>query len=229
VERDAHAWVEVFFPTYGWIQFEPTASQSLVQRPVAVEPTIVPTPPADEENLKDLRNARMPETSQLPMATQPELIRWVQFHRIVLAALLALLVLIVVVALLARRRRRTFLESPELLASLLGMVGTWAGRFRIPWPASDTPLEHAARFGHRIPDASAVVSRIAGLFAAHRYGRQRPSSESVQSVASEWQRLQPNLWKQWLPRILRSRTTSLPTPQAPAEQDRQLLDPDRGQ
>ena len=30
---DAHAWVEVFFPNYGWIVFEPTASESLVIRP----------------------------------------------------------------------------------------------------------------------------------------------------------------------------------------------------
>src|SRR5438046_6774397 len=26
-EQDAHAWVEVYFPQYGWIEFEPTPSQ----------------------------------------------------------------------------------------------------------------------------------------------------------------------------------------------------------
>ncbi|NWG15722.1 MAG: hypothetical protein HXY41_03730 [Chloroflexi bacterium] len=31
-ERDAHTWVEVFFPGYGWIEFEPTAAQSPLNR-----------------------------------------------------------------------------------------------------------------------------------------------------------------------------------------------------
>ena len=32
-ERDAHTWVEVFFPEYGWIEFEPTAGESQLDRP----------------------------------------------------------------------------------------------------------------------------------------------------------------------------------------------------
>ena len=32
-ERDAHTWVEVFFPEYGWIEFEPTAGESPLDRP----------------------------------------------------------------------------------------------------------------------------------------------------------------------------------------------------
>jgi len=33
-QRDAHAWPEVYFPEYGWVIFEPTASQpSLIRRP----------------------------------------------------------------------------------------------------------------------------------------------------------------------------------------------------
>ncbi len=32
-ERDAHAWPEVYFPGYGWVEFEPTASQSILDRP----------------------------------------------------------------------------------------------------------------------------------------------------------------------------------------------------
>lgn len=32
-QKDSHAWPEVFFPGYGWIEFEPTASQSEISRP----------------------------------------------------------------------------------------------------------------------------------------------------------------------------------------------------
>ena len=43
-ERDAHAWPEVYFPGYGWIEFEPTGNQQPVQRPEEREekPAVIP-------------------------------------------------------------------------------------------------------------------------------------------------------------------------------------------
>ena len=45
-ERDAHTWVEVYFPGYGWIEFEPTAAQAPLNRvddtPIAQIPTATP-------------------------------------------------------------------------------------------------------------------------------------------------------------------------------------------
>jgi hypothetical protein len=41
-ERDAHAWPEVYFPAYGWIEFEPTVAQPAIVR--------VPGAPAGPES-----------------------------------------------------------------------------------------------------------------------------------------------------------------------------------
>lgn len=46
-ERDAHTWVEVYFPGYGWIEFEPTADEAPINRlddmvPQALLPTVTP-------------------------------------------------------------------------------------------------------------------------------------------------------------------------------------------
>lgn len=36
-ERDAHTWVEVYFPPFGWIEFEPTSGESILDRPSGAE------------------------------------------------------------------------------------------------------------------------------------------------------------------------------------------------
>jgi hypothetical protein len=58
-EADAHAWVEIYFPGYGWIEFEPTAgivpitrSRETEEVPLwptqALEPLVPPSTSADE-------------------------------------------------------------------------------------------------------------------------------------------------------------------------------------
>ncbi len=37
-EADAHTWVEVYFPGLGWIEFEPTAGESVLERPAGSDP-----------------------------------------------------------------------------------------------------------------------------------------------------------------------------------------------
>lgn len=67
-ERDAHTWVEVFFPGYGWVEFEPTAAQAPLNRgdtpPVPIPPVIQPT--------STLTNTPTPPPSPTPPATQEE-------------------------------------------------------------------------------------------------------------------------------------------------------------
>ena len=57
-QRDAHAWPEVYFPDNGWVEFEPTSSQSPLVRPAGdaslsgsgLTPTLVGTPQGNLAN-----------------------------------------------------------------------------------------------------------------------------------------------------------------------------------
>lgn len=80
-ERDAHTWVEVYFPGYGWIEFEPTAAQAPLNRvddaPVPFSPsatpaftaTPTPTPTETATPTQDPSTPQPQAAAQLPSLT----------------------------------------------------------------------------------------------------------------------------------------------------------------
>jgi transglutaminase-like putative cysteine protease len=55
-ERDAHTWVEVYFPGYGWVEFEPTADEAPLDR-------------ADDETAQTILPTVTPQPSPTPQPT----------------------------------------------------------------------------------------------------------------------------------------------------------------
>lgn len=51
-QKDAHSWPEVYFPSYGWVEFEPTASQPVLTR---LETNLAPA--GDQFSLEEEREA----------------------------------------------------------------------------------------------------------------------------------------------------------------------------
>ncbi|MDX1522270.1 MAG: transglutaminaseTgpA domain-containing protein, partial [Anaerolineae bacterium] len=62
VNADAHSWVEVYFPRYGWIEFEPTAAQPGIIRPTSAE------------NENSFASGSFPNPDQLPDGSRPDLL-----------------------------------------------------------------------------------------------------------------------------------------------------------
>jgi hypothetical protein len=71
--RDAHAWPEVYFPTYGWIEFEPTGNQDALERPLIdpISPTSSdsPTLPLNPNQGNTSLAERREEPEELPTNT----------------------------------------------------------------------------------------------------------------------------------------------------------------
>ena len=128
-QLNAHAWTEVYFPGLGWIEFEPTASQPSIQRPLGESPTEGGTGPAapgeTEPGERDRLEDRLEELLALednpvgdPFATAHESTRdatpWV--------VLLALGMILLVLAWRVRRLRGMS-PLPVLLAGGMRRLG----------------------------------------------------------------------------------------------------------
>jgi hypothetical protein len=76
-ERDAHTWVEVYFPLAGWVEFEPTSAQQVLDRPDSNGPpptstptlTPSPTPPPPTATRSGPQPAGVSTQTQQPQMT----------------------------------------------------------------------------------------------------------------------------------------------------------------
>jgi hypothetical protein len=207
-EENAHAWVEVFFPTYGWVQFEPTASQPLIERPKQQVPSrsiISPQPnvpggqeQSDYERLMNMQRRPGGAIANLVPMTSPIMI-WLDAYKWdLLGVVLAALIIAGAVLFFRSRQRRFFSADNGLIVRMFGLIGSWADRLGVPWPASHTPWEHAHAFSTVLPEAGEPINRLTGLLMAQQYGAQEPAPEALQGVVSDWRSMQPVLWKRWI-------------------------------
>ncbi|MCL6431684.1 MAG: DUF4129 domain-containing protein [Anaerolineae bacterium] len=181
-ERDAHAWVEVFFPGYGWVEFEPTPYRSSFARPLGGEPGTWPAPePAGDQQAEDSRSGR---------------------------ALLVLAVAVValggfltgVVSLI--RSRRSFSARHVVLQVYARMV-RWAERVRLGPERGETPREFGARLGRAIEErgewakgAAEEVGVITRAYVEARYSPRPLSARDAGQALTAWENLRGRL--RWL-------------------------------
>lgn len=194
-ERNAHAWVEAFFPDYGWIPFEPTRSQpplvygagedatgpaptptpepaptptAVAAQPPAAQPT--PTPPA------------MPVVPEEPSTLDrvPEPLAWA-------SALTGLALVAGVIAFVMAWRwgLRGLSPAGSLYARAL-KAGRWLGVRPEP---TTTPAEYAELLGRSIPAAREPARAVANLYVAERFGARAPSPATSDAGQNGWRRL----------------------------------------
>jgi transglutaminase-like putative cysteine protease len=194
VEANAHAWVEVYFPNYGWIEFEPTANRPQIERPKKSEPT--PSPEFDpnwEARRRRERDLDMLEDEDLGFGRATPLpwldLFWADPHNVAivggsLATLVAIGVLAVVLATRARRLAR-LAPAARVYEAMLGRA-RWLGLREQTYA---TPLERAHAIGNALPDAQADAVRIAALYTRERFSARTLETDERATLATAWDKV----------------------------------------
>lgn len=180
-ESDAHTWVEVYFPHYGWVEFEPTASRELIVRAESL--SLDGFLPFDPDNMQanplnpDEALAPTPAPREGPSADGPQVIPGQAGGLSAAARLLRGLTLLALLGggaaglwvWLDRRSLRRLSEVGRSYARL-NTHAPWVGLDFLP---SDTPHERAAALGERVPQGRGPIRRIVDLYAQEIYTAER--------------------------------------------------------
>jgi transglutaminase-like putative cysteine protease len=192
-EAEAHSWPEIYFPEYGWIEFEPTAAQ-----PVPDRSAQAPRPEFAGGPLPPLEPAE-------PKSAAWTSLWWLSLPGgVVLTAAGAATWLLVD----GWRLRRL---SPAVAAALLyERLQNHGRRLAVPTWRGDTPYEYTEsltarvealgqgrRWGALLRPATQEVRWLADLYVRTSYSPRPPDSSEQGQAIQTWQRLQQRLWLAW--------------------------------
>jgi transglutaminase-like putative cysteine protease len=212
LNRNAHSWIEVYFPHYGWVEFEPTAAQPTILRlrrdenegpasgafspdseAFAPFDRVEDNPPLGDESglgaLLPFLTFTLPflGTVQVPRA----IVNW---------GTAFLLVALVAGGVLAWRR----FWIPLSQATTTGIFGQmlwlarWIGLRFGPW---QTPYEKAGEIKASMPEGQAQVDLIAHEYVRDQFSHHSPDAGEQHRVDRAWQRLRSLMLRRVVQRL----------------------------
>ena len=177
LNRDAHAWPEVYFPNIGWVEFEPTVNQNPIVRPQTKSQI------AAQQNNSSNANSNQPRENPTGTSTNPVISNTMRGDILSISFSLLLLGLMV----FAFRRYHLLNQAPVYLSNGLKHIGVstpawinawinwnqmtstehsfasvnlslrWLGN---PQPVSATAAERAAELIKRLPSAKEYIETV---------------------------------------------------------------------
>jgi transglutaminase-like putative cysteine protease len=189
---DAHTWVQIYFPPYGWINFDPSPGFT-VSRPLpSITPgsTNTPTSNAPQPTQTPKRPIE-PGGSVGPNTTSPSQ-QGAQQVRLLLGAggLLALFILILGGTSLWWRRLFRGLSPVAQTFGRVTLLASWAGLK--PKPAQ-TPFEYVEALQQRLPGQAEPLQRLGELYVYERWGAPDEGSGVREELGQLWMRLRGGL------------------------------------
>ncbi len=190
---NAHAWVEVYFPGYGWVNFDPTGG-GVAADPILPEGSPVaprPTTALPSRSPGDGNNPANPDVTRRPVAgggsttggnSQPPT------PFIVVTILLA--VIVGGLAFAAWQRGPSGATTPD--AAWRGLTSL-AGRFGFGPRPAQTAYEYAGTLGELLPGSRPELHTVAAAKVEVSYGRRTLSDDRLRTLRDAQRRLRVSL------------------------------------
>lgn len=182
---NAHAWVEVYFPGYGWIEFEPTAGEPPIDRPGER----VETEKREEERIRLQVTPQLREPPEDEgVSPPPGEVQRAPWYRVgILWGGLAILLLASgsVFGFLWWRRRE-YLPAAERLFRRMVFYSRLLG---LEPQVTQTPMEYASLLVEEVPPAEEGAFRLAQLYLQERFSREGLTHLEKMEANAVWEGL----------------------------------------
>ena len=194
---NAHTWVEVYFPQFGWIQFEPTVSIPTVDRPESAGGGDAFASPVfdipDEEDLIDPRLSEEDPGLNLDAESGLESGSPANDFPVWQAVVAAIILLVAAAVLFFAYEKNKSVEGD--IDRSYRRLGFWASLLGILYGPADTPYERAERMTAAVPEGRSSIRNL-----THEYVRKQFSGSYVDDNGfdprKEWRQLRPLLIKE---------------------------------
>ena len=207
-DTDSHGWVQVYFPSYGWIDFEPTPAFPVHSRVPGAEEGVALEEEESEPELSgegsdqpvfDIEEDFLDEEGVLtgplfPTNTQD----WTGLFVRVAVTLGVLGVVALLVAGIWNMGLANLTPVEQAYAKM-SRFSRLAGLRRRP---HDTPMEYADGIASELPAIADPVQRIGWAVAATRYSSREASEEESSRVDEAWKEIRGSLLLRALSRLV---------------------------
>jgi transglutaminase-like putative cysteine protease len=201
LEQDGHAWPEVYFPGYGWVEFEPTSGEPVLVRPRTQDEETEDRPQRGPEReppqMDDMADDQFDRGDIGPEPVPQSRSLW---QRIGWGGGLGFSFLafglVAFAAFMIRRRRQ--IHGLSVAERVYEDLVDWVRRLlRLDPLAHQTPHEYAGAVVQTMPRGREAVERIADLYVQERFGAKEIPSEAAEAA---WQQAWSAIWRRWLGR-----------------------------
>lgn len=203
-EEQAHTWVEVYFPSYGWIPFEPTAGQDRFDYQSDEEPESTPEP---EPEVAQATPTPPPTVDVTPTpvagATPPAPPALVAPDRdsgsqtwILIVTVGVILALGGAFLLFGRRTPRGYLPVAGIYASLLRL----GARLGVRSTSSTTPQEFGTALSRALPKAGPSIATIVDAYHWEQFGPPAEREARLGRAREAWRLVRQGRGRYRLPR-----------------------------
>ncbi len=200
VESNAHSWTEIYFPHYGWIEFEPTANKPEIERPKRAQAAPQNSDigdSAEEERRRQERQNRADEMDEQDFGagTGYTLPFWSDPGNV--ALLFAGTIAFVAFGTLALRRRHR-LQQIAKLAPAARVYEEMLERARWLGVRDEryaTPLERARAIGAALPDAQPEAERVAAFYSRERFSARQLDVAERATLTRAWEVWRAVWWR----------------------------------